>query len=79
MVSAETTITEADFRRMCEEHDLTYQYSDDSHNWNRGREQRVSIEIAARHLPDGVAKRIWNEVVDTKVLEGHREQFYWKG
>jgi hypothetical protein len=70
-------MTEDEFRNLCVNHDLTYQYSDDGAVWRRGNERLAVIQAAARELTRETAVRIWNETVDTKVSAGYRESFYW--
>jgi hypothetical protein len=72
------SVLEELFRNMCVSHDLTHMYSDDGSVYRRGREQLMNIREAAKELPDGMAKRVWNETVDSKIAEGYREQFYWR-
>jgi len=71
-------MTEDEFRRMCVLHDLTYDFSDDHSVWRRGGESLTKVKTAAAELPRETAVRIWNEVVDTKLREEYRQQFYWK-
>lgn len=71
-------VTEDEFRQLCKRHDLTYEYSDDHGYWTRGNASLAKIRAAAKELPREVAVRIWNEVVDTKLVESARAQFYWK-
>lgn len=71
-------MTEEKFRQMCQQHDLTFDYSDDGGVWRRGQESLARVKAAAKELPRDVAVRIWNEVVDTKLVEGARSNFYWK-
>lgn len=71
-------VTEDEFRTMCQRHDLTYEYSDDHSCWQRGSSSLSKIRAAATHLDREVAVRIWNEVVDTKLIPEGRAQFYWK-
>lgn len=73
-----STVTEEEFRNMCKSHDLTYSYSDDGNVWRRGEEAKAKIVAAAKHLDRETAVRIWNEVVDTKIIAGYRDTFYWK-
>lgn len=73
-----SNVTEDEFRQMCQNHDLTFDYSDDHGVWERGNANLKKIEQAAKTLPEGVASRIWNEVVDTKLVPNARAQFYWK-
>ena len=67
-----------DFREACRNHDLTYGYSDDGSVWRRGCASEDRIRKAAEKFPREDVERIWNEIVDTKLIEGHREQFYWR-
>lgn len=68
-----------EFRAMCQRHDLTYDYSDDHSVWTRGGQSLAKIHEAAKLLPKEDVARIWNEVVDTKLIPDARQQFYWKG
>ncbi len=65
-------------KALCEAHDLTYNYSDDIRSFRNGNEQRKAIDIVAARLPRDVAVKIWNDVVDAKIGEAHRSEFYWK-
>lgn len=67
-----------EFKALVRKHDLTYNYSDDISAWRRGQESYDAILKAAKLLPRSEAVRIWNKVVDEKILDGHRQQFYWK-
>jgi hypothetical protein len=69
---------EDEFRKLCKSHDLTHEYSDDHSYWVRGRASLAKVEEKAKELDREVAVRIWNEVVDSKIVPGHREQWYWK-
>jgi len=71
-------MNEARFTAMCRQHDLTYMYADDSRAWRAGCSSIAQIYIAARELPDGVAKRIWNDVVDEKVAPNDAPKYYWE-
>ena len=66
------------FRQMCREHDLTYQYSDDGGVWSRGSASEARVRAAAKQLPREDAVRIWNEVVDEKLVPDARGSFYWR-
>jgi len=70
-------MTEQEFRELCIKHDLTYAYSDDPRWWRKGVLTHDAIKAAAKSLPHDVVVRIWNEVVDEKILPGSREMFYW--
>lgn len=71
-------MTEDEFRTMCERHDLTFEYSDDGRVWRAGQASLNEVKEAAKELPREVAVRIWNEVVDSKLAEGYRSNWYWK-
>ena len=66
-----------EFRKLCENHDLTYSYSDDNRYYEAGRRQYSEITSAAKQLPRADAVRIWNEVVDRKLKPEGRGLFYW--
>lgn len=76
-VEADIAAREAEFRGMCQRHDLTYEYSDDHRYWERGVASYTALCKFANTLPRATAVRIWNEVIDTKIVEGSRPQFYW--
>ena len=61
-----------DFERACERHDLTYSYSDDGRWWRAGCESHDRIKKAAAQFSREDVERIWNAVVDTKVVESAR-------
>lgn len=73
-----SSAVEQEFRTLCRQHDLTYEYSDDHFVWQRGSESLAKIRAKAKELPREVAVRIWNEVVDTKLVEDARPMFHWK-
>lgn len=66
------------FAKMCRDHDLTYQYSDDHRYRVRGTESFDAIKRASALLPAEDVRRIWNAEVDRKIVEGQREPFYWR-
>jgi len=70
-------MTEEEFRTMCEQHDLTYAYSDDHSVWRRGTDSLRRVREAAAQLGDEKAVPIWNSVVDQKLVPEARTQFYW--
>jgi len=70
-------MTEQEFRALCERHDLTYAYSDDHRYWKAGVQTYDEVKAAAATLPRDVAVRVWNEVVDAKLMPESREMFYW--
>jgi hypothetical protein len=67
------------FRSLCERHDLTYAFADDSATYCRGEEQYREIEAFARtHLPYPVARNLWNDVVLQKMTSpAFAEPFLW--
>ena len=67
-----------EFRKLCENHDLTYSYSDDNRYYEAGRRQYSEITSAAKKLPRADVVRIWNEVVDKKLRPEGRGLFYWE-
>lgn len=69
---------EDEFYKKCKAHDLTFEYSDDGNVWRHGCKSLDEIAAFAKGLPREDAVRIWNKVVDEKILDSHRAQFYWK-
>lgn len=67
-----------DFEAACQGHDLTYGYSDDGECYRRGSANHARIRRAAEKFPREDVERIWNAVVDTKLVDGARQQFYWR-
>jgi hypothetical protein len=70
-------ITLEQFRQMCVRHDLTFDYSDDSGCYRAGLASLKEIDSAIETI--GLPKetdRIWNEVVDEKIIESSAPQFY---
>lgn len=64
------------FRKLVSAHDLTYSYSDDHRKWVGGQASWAEVNKAGIEiLPDDAAE-IWNSIVDEKIAEGFREQFY---
>ena len=70
-------MTEARFRAMCKQHDLTYMYADDNRAWREGCATMAAIYMAAKTLPDGVATKIWNEVATEKVGADNALKYQW--
>lgn len=67
-----------EFEVMVKRHDLTYDYSDDGSVWRSGLAQEQAIIKAAKEFPIEDVERIWNAMVDSKLIEGARENFYWR-
>lgn len=67
------------FREMCQNHDITYTYSDDGSVYRRGETQYKEIVEFSKSLSHEDAVKIWNEVVDKKFLhERDRADYRWK-
>ena len=66
------------FKKMVQHHDLTYAYSDDNRVWRAGEASLKAIKEAAKQFPKEVVVKIWNDMVDSKIIEGYREECYWK-
>jgi hypothetical protein len=66
-----------EFTTLVNQHDLTFEYSDDSRAWRRGKEQLKAIRDLAAKLPPGVAAPIWNAMVDRSVVAEYRAEHYW--
>jgi predicted RNase H-related nuclease YkuK (DUF458 family) len=66
----------AEFKRLCEAHDLTYRFADGAAYWY-GKDQRAAIKRLAAKIGDETARRIWNETVDKKIAAHSRKMFYW--
>lgn len=67
-----------EFEALVNSHDLTYDYSDDGSVWRAGQAQYAKIKEAAKTLPIEDVKRIWKAKVDKTLVEGARENFYWR-
>lgn len=65
------------FTDLCEKHDLTYTYSDDHRAWTRGREEADAIAAAALRITYDDAARIWNAMVERKILPASWADFKW--
>ena len=71
------TPDEAEFLRLCREHDLTYSYSDDYRYYEAGERQYRRLRKFAERLDNHRVAEIWNAVVDEKLQPRLREDFYW--
>jgi len=67
------------FKELVQSHDLTHSYSDDPSCWRRGRDQLEEIRKLASKLPAPMVEEIWNKMVDERLAEFARADFYWKG
>ena len=66
----------ATFRALCEAHDPMY-WAADGRAYQMGVQSAGRIAEAALALPPGEARRIYNEVIDRKVVPGQRAEYYW--
>ena len=69
------------FERLCNEHDLTFHFSDDGSVWRRGQWEYDRIRAMAKRLgPEhaDTCKSIWNAVAKQKIHSDHWEQFAWR-
>ena len=66
------------FKKMVNDHDLTFIYSDSGGAWKRGQQELDAIKAMAKGLPHDQVVSIWNSMVDRRMAPGFREQFYWK-
>jgi hypothetical protein len=73
-----TMVTLAEFEAMVANHDLTFEYSDDSEVWRRGHQSLARINDAAKYLNRTDVVRVWNANVDRRLAEGARDAFYWR-
>jgi hypothetical protein len=76
MIDAKMTIEQ--FEEEVNRHDLTHDYSDDHSVWSRGAAHYDKIHKAAQSLPREDVERIWNAMVDKRLVESARSQFYWR-
>lgn len=67
-----------EFEEMVNRHDLTYDYSDDGSVWRAGLASFRKIKEASTLFPIEDVTRIWNTMVDKKLIEEARKPFYWK-
>ncbi len=75
---AEDIKTLEEFEIACKAHDLTYSYSDDGRWWRAGLASHERIRKAAEQFLREDVERVWNAVVDTKVIPEAASQFYWR-
>jgi hypothetical protein len=66
----------AEFRRMCEAHDIFYVYADGAPYWKGKQTERQILEFIPR-IGKANAARIWNETVDKKCAVHERARWYW--
>lgn len=71
-------ITLEEFKTRVEQHDLTHEYSDDSRVWQAGANDYRAIVNLAEQLPRAEVVKIWNAVVDSKLVPAARSEYYWK-
>lgn len=81
MQLSEAAMTKSDqFRTMCEQHDLTYEYSDDGRAYRRGRDSEDAIRkfVSDGNITNEEAAEIWNSVVAERLVPDARGQFEWR-
>lgn len=66
------------FRELCEAHDITYDFSDDSTVYRRGDDQYKQIVEVSKQIPRNLAVQIWNETVEKKLLPNAWDDYKWK-
>ena len=70
-------MTLQEFTNLVNEHDLTYEYSDDFSYWRRGNASYNRIVEEAKNFPREKVVEIWNAMVRKSVVEECWHQFYW--
>ncbi len=70
--------SKARFQDAVSKHDLTYDYSDDPLQHDKGSNSYHNIKTLAKSLPKDFVKKTWNDNVDKKISPDSRSQFYWK-
>jgi hypothetical protein len=68
-------MTEQEFTRLVNAHDLSYVYSDEDSVYQRGKAQYAAIAEAAKSVPN--AAEIWNANIDRRVRAESRADYYW--
>lgn len=71
-------MTIEEFEKLVNDHDLTYNYSDDHSVWRNGNAQLKRIREAAKTLPIEDVKRIWNAKCDRTLVASEATNWYWK-
>lgn len=66
------------FRELCEAHDLTYDFSDDSSVYSRGEQQYKEIVELSKQIPRNISRQIWNQTVEKKLLEHAWKDYKWQ-
>ena len=66
----------AEYERLCNAHDLTFDSSDDLEVWRRGQKQLSAIMVLEALIPEADAVRIWNAAVDKKIRAELRHEYY---
>ncbi len=71
-------MTNDEFTKLVNDHDLTYMYSDDGSCFRRGTAEKDAIVAASITFDQDFVRETWNAMVDRRMAEGYREQFYWR-
>lgn len=66
------------YEALVNDHDLTFQYSDDASCWQRGNAELARLRELEASLDPEYVKRTWNAAVDRKLREDSREAYYKK-
>jgi hypothetical protein len=65
------------FKSLVAQHDLSFMYSPRHEEQQAGSESMARIKEAAKLLPEGEARRIWDEMIDATQPAGQRQRWYW--
>ena len=71
-------MTPKKFKQMIQDHDLTYEMSDNMRVWKSGFDSLQAIRVAAQQFDEFWVENLWNEEADRKQGQASK-QFYWKG
>jgi len=77
-VSASLEARIALFQRLVNEHDVSYDYSDDPGVWRRGSSEKTRILQLAEELPEETVISIWNARMDRYFIPEEAPHWYWK-
>jgi hypothetical protein len=69
--------TVAEFKKLVDNHDLTYMYSDDHRHYSAGRASWEKIRRMASSLKKEDVHSIWNGMCDRVLTAEFAPNFYW--
>ena len=72
------TQEQAAFVALVNDHDLTYDFSEDGRVWRAGQASYQKIKSEAVKFDRAFVVEVWNASVDHKIVPSSREMFYWK-